>query len=85
MPIAFCLVGAMALLFGLDAHAAFEASELSSAGISHLLGVATDGSETGIYEIREAVEVGIGVLVGLVLVWAGYMIVRRIVRGAARG
>lgn len=40
---------------------------------------------TGISEMRDTVESGVGVLLGIMLVWAGFHVVRRIVRAAARG
>lgn len=57
----------------------------SSAGMDAALGSATSGSETGIYEIRETIETGWGVIIAIALVVVGFMLVRRLFRRAGAG
>lgn len=57
----------------------------TSAGATAFFGVNTSGAETGVYEIAALVPLGIAVLVGIVIAFAAYMLVRRFIRGAGSG
>ena len=48
--------------------------------VENFVGVSTDGSETGIYELVEMVETGVLVAFGLAVVVAGFMVGRKILR-----
>ena len=68
-----------AAVFGLvvSAHTALGAfTAVPSQGIGYLVGVSTDGSETGIYEIVANQETLIFAIVGMVMATAGFMLFR---------
>lgn len=48
--------------------------------VENFVGVSTDGSETGIYELVEMVQTGVLVAFGLAVVVAGFIVGRKILR-----
>ena len=65
-----------------QALAAFSA--ITATGAENLIGVATDGSETGIYEIEEVVTAGLTVGITIVLLVMGFRIAKKAIKMAAR-
>ena len=53
--------------------------------IDNLIGVSTSGSETGIYEIVANTATGLLVALGVVISFAGFRLVRRLIMTAGRG
>ena len=74
---------AVALMVPVLGHAAFTA--IPSQDVDNLVGVATAGSETGIYEIVANTTTGLLVAAGVVVSFAGFRLVRRLIMTAGRG
>lgn len=71
------LAGVAAFGLVVSAQAAFAAfTAVPSQGIGNLVGVSTDGSETGIYEIVANQETLIFAIVTMVMATAGFMLFR---------
>lgn len=51
-------------------------------GMEEALGSSTADAETGVYEIRETIEDGWGVIIAIVLTVVGFMLVRKLFRKA---
>ena len=51
-----------------------------SQSVENFVGVSTDGSETGIYELVQMVQTGVLVAFGLAVVVAGFFVGRKILR-----
>ena len=70
------VVGFGAMIFAPMAFA--QLSDLEAQNVDGLLGVATDGSESGIHELALVVPIGLGVCIVIALSFAGYHLVRRL-------
>jgi len=48
------------------------------------LGSSTSGSETGVYELQNALETGVGIIIAIALIVAGFMLVVKFVKRGAK-
>lgn len=80
-----CVAALVAAVMAPVYSASAQLTAPTSQALSGFFGSDTAGSETGVYEVSALVDTGIGVLVTIVLAFAGYMLVRRFIRGAGSG
>lgn len=75
---------AMMVVLGMAEPAMAQLTPPSDTAIDAALGSSTDGSETGLYELRETIVLGLSILLGIVMLFAGYRLVRMFInRGSA--
>lgn len=76
----------MVMLSAMLTQKAFAAvGTLTATNVDALLGDSTADAETGIYAIQVIAENGIVIVVGIAILFAGAMLVRRLIHGGARG